>query len=104
MKKSNLLIAWFLLLNLLTWTSSSVWGVPLSLDQNIKAILANRAGSNEGFDFVVIGDSRDGEEVYNRLLTRAKALKPLFILNTGDIVKEGQSFESGIFISMMKWT
>jgi 3',5'-cyclic AMP phosphodiesterase CpdA len=92
MKKRILLIPWFLLLNLFLW-SSSVWAVPLSLDENIKAILAKQEGLKEGFDFVVLGDSRDGEDVYTRLLTRAQAFKPLFILNTGDLVREGQAFE-----------
>ena len=101
MKERNLLLTWFLILTLFTWTSSSVWAVPLSLDQNIKAILANQTGSSEGFDFVVIGDSRDGAEVYNRLLTRAKAFNPLFILNTGDIVKEGQPFEYENYIKQI---
>ena len=53
------------------------------MDQNIKAILANQAESSAGFDFVVIGDSRDGAEVYDRLLTRARAFKPLFIGHGG---------------------
>jgi 3',5'-cyclic AMP phosphodiesterase CpdA len=63
------------------------------LDQNIKAILSKQETSIKGFDFVVIGDTRDGAEVFNRLLNRVKAFNPLFILHTGDLVREGQSFE-----------
>jgi 3',5'-cyclic AMP phosphodiesterase CpdA len=101
MKKRNLLIAWFLILNLFMWTSSLVWAIPLSLDQNIKAVLANQAESGEGFDFVVIGDSRDGAEVYKRLLNRAKAYNPLFILHTGDITRRGQPFEYENYIQQI---
>ncbi len=63
MKKRILLIPGILILNLFMWASSLVWAVPLSLDQNIKAILAKQEGSSQGFDFVVIGDNRDGAEV-----------------------------------------
>jgi 3',5'-cyclic-AMP phosphodiesterase len=93
MKRRNLFIGWCLLLTLLLWTGSPPWAVPLSLDQNIKAILADRAGSDAGFDFVVVGDNRGGEEVYHRILTRAKAFHPLFILNTGDMVSGWQPSE-----------
>jgi hypothetical protein len=93
MKKRNLLIKGLLTINLFLWTSSLVWAVPLSLDENIKAVLANQAELSKGFDFVVIGDSRDGAEIYNRLLSHAKAFIPLFILHTGDFVREGQAFE-----------
>jgi 3',5'-cyclic AMP phosphodiesterase CpdA len=67
--------------------------VPLSVEQNIQAILADRSGLKEGFNFIVLGDSRGNEEIYQRLLHHAKGLKPLFILNTGDIVNEGQLSE-----------
>jgi 3',5'-cyclic AMP phosphodiesterase CpdA len=92
-KKRNFGLIWLLMLSACIGTASFSWAVPLSLDQNIRAILADRSRTGEGFDFVVIGDSRDGEEIYARLLNRAKALKPLFILNTGDFVREGQAFE-----------
>jgi 3',5'-cyclic AMP phosphodiesterase CpdA len=101
MKKRILLIPGILILNLFICASALVWAVPLSLDQNIKTILARQEGSSPGFDFVVIGDNRDGAEVYNRLLNRAKAYKPLFILNTGDFVREGQAFEYENYIKQI---
>ena len=100
MEKRILRITGILILNFFLW-SSSVWAVPLSLDQNIKAILAKQEGSSQGFDFVVIGDNRDGAEVYKRLLNRARAFKPLFILNTGDFVREGQVFEYENYIKQI---
>lgn len=93
MIKKNLVVALSLIVNLLLWTSLSVRATPLSLDQNIKAVLARQAASGEGFDFVVTGDNRDGIAVYKRILDRARAFNPLFILNTGDLVSAGRSFE-----------
>jgi 3',5'-cyclic AMP phosphodiesterase CpdA len=93
MHKRNLLLPLFLILNLMLWSPALVRAVPLSLDENIKAILAKQEASREGFDFVVVGDSREGAEVFNRLISRAKTFKPVFILHTGDLVQEGQAFE-----------
>lgn len=74
--------------------------VPLSLEKNIKAILANQSGLNEGFDFIVLGDSRDNEKIYKRLLNQARNFKPRFLLNTGDIVNGGHAPE---FETYRKW-
>ncbi len=93
MKKTFLSILFFFLLNLFLWSPALVQAVPLSLDLNIKAILAKQVQAREGFDFVVIGDSRDGADVFDRLLSRAKAFNPLFILHTGDLVSNGQPSE-----------
>ncbi len=88
--KKNLNLVLFLVLNLLTWTAPWAWAVPLSLDQNIQAILARQTEIREGFDFVVLGDSRGGAEVFSRLLNRARTFHPLFIIHTGDFVKNGK--------------
>ncbi len=101
MKKRNVLGMLFLLLNLFVGTPSLVLAVPLSLDQNINAVLAHRADVSEGFDFIVTGDSRDGPEVYTRLLNRAKAFNPLFILHTGDIVSKGRPAEYENYIKQV---
>ena len=93
MKNRIFLIPGLLILNLFLWASSGVWAVPLSLDQNIKAILAKQRGLSQGFDFVVIGDNREGAEVFNRLYKLARTFNPLFIIHTGDLVNEGQVIE-----------
>lgn len=93
MKKRISILLSFFVLNLFLGGPSEVRAVPLSLAQNIKAIQAKQEGSSPGFDFVVMGDNRDGVEVYNRLINRAKAFNPVFILNTGDFIREGQAFE-----------
>ena len=88
MQKRNVPLAWLLILSLFIWTVPWAWAVPLSLDQNIKTILAKQAETEKRFDFVVIGDSRDGADVYARLLTKAGSLHPLFIIHTGDFIKK----------------
>lgn len=60
-----------------------------SLEENIRAIKAQRSTSRATFDFVVLGDSRDGPEVYAELLRQAEQYKPRFILHTGDLVRNG---------------
>jgi 3',5'-cyclic AMP phosphodiesterase CpdA len=93
MQKRDLFLIWFIILNLFIWTAPGAGAVPLSLDQNIQAILAKKAEIEKGFDFVVLGDSRDGADVYARLLTRAGGLHPLFIIHTGDFVRNGSTVE-----------
>lgn len=66
---------------------------PLSIQENIRAILADKSGVEGGFSFVVIGDSRSGDKVYARLLEIAASYKPLFILSTGDMVNAGSEGE-----------
>jgi Icc-related predicted phosphoesterase len=89
----NKLLTIFFLFSLFIGSPAFVQAVPLSLDQNIKAILAQQETSKRGFDFVVIGDTRDGADIFDRLLNRAKRFNPVFILHTGDLVREGQAFE-----------
>lgn len=85
---------------LLVWTATT-WAVPLSIDSNIQAILARQAEAAGGFDFVVLGDSRDGAETFARLLNQVKALKPLFVIHTGDFVKNGDPVEYEDYIKQI---
>jgi Icc-related predicted phosphoesterase len=91
LKKRNLFRRCLFSLYLMFCTASSVWPIPLSLEQNIKTILADQKRFASGFDFIVVGDNQGNKDVYHRLLDRAKSYNPLFILNTGDCIKEGQS-------------
>jgi 3',5'-cyclic AMP phosphodiesterase CpdA len=93
-RKNNIFL--FLALILVILSAASVWAVPLSLDGNIQAILSKSSGIEQGFDFIVLGDMRGNDEVYSRLLNKARDYKPLFILNTGDMVHRGgeQEFEN----------
>lgn len=84
----------FVLLSVLILTSASWLGAtPLALKDNIEAVKANQPEPDKAFTFVVLGDSRDGAEVFGRLLNRAMTFEPLFILHTGDLVTEGRPSE-----------
>jgi 3',5'-cyclic AMP phosphodiesterase CpdA len=78
-----------MILSLLFWAVPETWAAPLSLEQNIKALLNKPIKVPGHFDFVVVGDNRNGVEVYPRLLEKAAALHPLFILHVGDLVNHG---------------
>lgn len=54
--------------------------------------------SGEVFAFAVIGDNRDGTEVYRRLIGRLNAAKPAFVVNGGDLVPNGQAAEYDQFL------
>jgi 3',5'-cyclic AMP phosphodiesterase CpdA len=82
-----------LYVSLLTLNPLPGVAVPLSVEQNIEMILKDQSGLKQEFNFIVLGDSRDNVDTYTRLLNRAKDFKPLFILNTGDIVNEGEPSE-----------
>jgi len=78
----------------------TVLAVPLSLEENIKAVSADRVELSEGFDFIVLGDNRGNERIFKRLLDQAKAFRPLFLIHTGDLVTNGQAFE---YEDYQKW-
>jgi 3',5'-cyclic AMP phosphodiesterase CpdA len=101
MEKRGFLIAWFSLLAVFVCMSSPVRAVPLSLQENIKAVVENQPRPGKAFNFIVMGDNRDGVEVYKRLLDRTRAFEPLFILHTGDIVTNGQPSEYEDYIKQI---
>jgi 3',5'-cyclic AMP phosphodiesterase CpdA len=92
MNKNRILI-YFLILPVLALTAASSWAVPLSLEQNRQTLANGPVDPAAGFDFVVIGDSRGGGEVFSRLLARAAEMHPLFILHTGDFTDKGTAAE-----------
>ncbi|MBI4556179.1 MAG: metallophosphoesterase family protein, partial [Candidatus Hydrogenedentes bacterium] len=46
---------------------------------------------DEPFRFVVFGDTRSRHEIHARLVKRIADEKPLFVINTGDLVSDGRS-------------
>ena len=66
---------------------------PLSISENIGAIWADKNALSGELRFVVIGDSRSGDAVYEKLLQMSEQYNPLFIVNTGDMVPSGQKAE-----------
>ena len=48
---------------------------------------------NTSFSFVVYGDSRSNPEMHGELAQRMLEVEPDFIINTGDLVKNGKEYE-----------
>jgi 3',5'-cyclic-AMP phosphodiesterase len=71
--------------------------------QKLETKIKNGAAAGE-FNFVVMGDSRDNDEVFTRILTLAASYKPLFILHDGDIVSRGTREEYDHFLETLQKT
>ncbi|HVO66624.1 MAG TPA: metallophosphoesterase [Syntrophales bacterium] len=58
--------------------------------------------SPDDFTFVVMGDSRDNEEVFKKILTSVEKLRPLFILHGGDTVFTGREKKFNHFLDIVE--
>lgn len=58
--------------------------------------------SKDDYSFVVLGDSRDGDAVFKKVLKLAKAYDPLFILHGGDYSGSGTEEETAAFLSLVR--
>jgi len=68
------------------------------LEENLKT------ASPDDFMFVVMGDSRDNDEVFKKILTAADKLRPLFILHGGDTVFTGREKKFNRFLDIVEST
>jgi 3',5'-cyclic AMP phosphodiesterase CpdA len=77
---------------------------------NIAAIRALRPLPGGSFSFIVLGDNRDGDNVYLDLLAQINSYadlhigadKPLFVLHTGDSVAHGTTAEWRAYAELRK--
>lgn len=58
----------------------------------------------DDFMFVVMGDSRDNDEIFKKMLTAAAKLRPLFILHGGDTVFTGREKKFNHFLDIAEST
>jgi 3',5'-cyclic-AMP phosphodiesterase len=58
----------------------------------------------EPYTFVVMGDSRDNDEVFVKCLQAAASYRPLFIVHVGDAVSTGNEEQYLHFLSMLQQT
>ena len=63
-----------------------------------------QTASPDDFIFVVLGDSRDNDEVFKKILVEAAKLRPLFILHGGDIVNTGTEKKFNHFLDSVEST
>ncbi len=54
------------------------------------------------FSFVVMGDNRDGDDVFERIIERLNRSDALFVINDGDLVPHGFSWEFKEYIESLK--
>jgi predicted phosphodiesterase len=63
-----------------------------------------QTASPDDFIFVVLGDSRDNDELFHKILVEAAKLRPLFILHGGDIVNTGTENKFNHFLDSVEST
>jgi predicted phosphodiesterase len=85
----------------LAWSSTSYSSTLydrslLKLEKNLQT------SSPDDFTFIVMGDSRDNEEVFKKILTSADKLRPLFILHGGDTVFTGREKKFNHFLDIVE--
>src|SRR5271157_4100688 len=68
------------------------------LEENLKT------ASPDDFMFVVLGDSRDNDEIFKKILSAAAKLRPLFILHGGDTVFTGREKKFNHFLDIAEST
>lgn len=54
------------------------------------------------FTFAVLGDSRDNDEVFQKILSLAQSIKPLFILHAGDLAQAGCQPDIDHFLQILR--
>lgn len=52
----------------------------------MRRTLARLAAATGPFSFAVIGDNRSGDRVYQKIIKGMMARRPLFVVNTGDVI------------------
>ena len=81
------------------WTGTALG----AQDQHIQQKLAALERIPGRFSFVVLGDTRSGDNIYKKIVSLAMERKPDFIVNTGDmIVKPGNKDQWANFWEMSK--
>jgi len=56
------------------------------------------------FTFVVMGDNRGGNDTFRDILRSAKAVRPVFMVNTGDLVERGKDSQFHTFLKLVEST
>jgi 3',5'-cyclic-AMP phosphodiesterase len=74
-------------------------------ERSLKKLEDNlKTASPDDFMFVVMGDSRDNDEIFKKILTATDKLRPLFILHGGDTVFTGREKKFNHFLDIAEST
>ncbi len=102
----QVLLRLLLVLFCLAWPFQVVAAPPTLFDRSLQKLEARTEalGAGREFNFVVMGDSRDNDEAFAKILALAASYKPLFILHDGDIVGNGTREEYDRFLEAVQGT
>lgn len=93
------------LLFVLVFLVSSAGHAATLFDRSMAALETGlKKASTEDYTFIVLGDSRDNDAVFRKVLHRAADYKPLFILHLGDYSDKGGMKETQHFLSLLQET
>ena len=93
-KWAILLFFWIFLLPSVLLYAGSIKDV----SQSVKQVQSVRSP----FQFVIVGDSRDGEKVYTQLMKTAVERKPQFLIHLGDMIPSPHEREWQAFFEISK--
>lgn len=66
-----------------------------------KRINSSQPNDTEDDNYVILGDSRDGYETFDKIISQVNALKPVFVIDNGDLVYSGKPNQYRIFDQMI---
>ncbi|MFB0919966.1 MAG: metallophosphoesterase [Oscillospiraceae bacterium] len=66
-----------------------------------KRITPSQPSGTEDDNYVILGDSRDGYETFDKIIAQVNALNPVFVINNGDLVYSGKPNQYRIFNQMV---
>jgi Predicted phosphohydrolases len=66
-----------------------------------KQINPSQPNDTEDDNYVILGDSRDGYETFDKIIAQVNALKPVFVIDNGDLVFSGKPNQYRIFNQMV---
>jgi predicted phosphodiesterase len=71
-----------LICSLAILNANSAWAMSSAMERDVKKL----AAIETPFTFAIIGDNRSGDRVYKKVVRAMMNRKPLFVMNTGDII------------------
>lgn len=94
----------FLLIFLASFAARLPMAAAATLFERSQALLEKKLAdvTPDDYSFVVLGDSRDNDQVFIKALKEAAKHKPLFILHTGDYSSSGSKAETDHFLEILR--
>lgn len=84
-------------------TRTSVNTLEFSMDlsaEETKQINPSQPSNVADDNYVILGDSRDGYETFEKIIEQVNAIKPVFVIDNGDLVYSGKPNQYRIFNHM----